>query len=252
MDVVLPQQRAGGGDVLGCAAALLAAPVVTTAVGAQRCEPQRGAIANVGNGSARLWHRGRALYACSVGSSGRPVIRRMGPWTPATKVAFDGLELAWTVRIVVGGTPTDRVWASRVDDGSRWLVAQKPNPAAADKASRDSLVLRIVGRGGAVGWITAGGAFVAAVHNPNDAPTPIGTPTIAPTLLQKHLIALGTYDGVSPRTLANSLKIADVQSEGDECGGRIDNDITARPGSSAAPVGAHVFQYYVNLTGPCA
>ncbi len=112
-------------------------------------------------------------------------------------------------------------------------------------------MLRIVGRGGAVGWITAGGAFVAALHNPDDAPTPIGTPAIAPMLLQKHLIALGSYDGVSARTLANSLKIVDVQSEGDECGGIIANDITTRPGASAAPVGAHVFQSYVNLTGPC-
>ncbi|MDQ3722397.1 MAG: hypothetical protein M3376_04880, partial [Actinomycetota bacterium] len=241
--------------VVCCLGSAGSAPVVLGAAAGSaqsaRCAPQAGALANVGNGFGRVWHRGRVLYACSIQSSGRPRTRRIGPWTPATKIAFDGQNLAWTVRMVVGGRLTDRVWASGLDNGARWLVAQKPNPAGPDRASRESLVLRIVGRGGAVGWVTANGALVAAVRNPGDAPIPIGTPAIAPALLQKHLIALGTYHGVSARSLANSLKIADVQSEGDDCGGIIANDITVRPGPSAEPVGAHVFQFYANLTGPC-
>jgi hypothetical protein len=201
------------------------------------CPAHSGALANDGHGFGRVWHQGSSLYACTTVYGHRPRAKRMGPWTPFTKVAFDGVNLAWTVRMHVGGKATDRVWAANVDSRSRWMLGQKPNPAGATLAARETLLQRLVVVDQSVTWVTRTKDVVAVMRDPAGDPAPIGTWPTPPAILQKKLLPLGTYPGASAAGLAASLKVKEEDGDGDECGGVNPYRITFRPAAAAAELG---------------
>jgi hypothetical protein len=217
------------------AATVSPAPVASAADPA--CPPHPGSIVNDHHGFGRVWHQGTSLYACTTVYAHRPRAKRMGPWTPYTRVAFNGDDLAWTVRMHVGGKATDRVWAANVDSGRRWMLAQKPNPAGATLAARETLVQRLVVVDQSVVWVTRTSDVVAVLREPGSEPTPIGTWATPPKVLQKRLLPLGTYPGVPAAALASSLRVKELDGEGDECGGVNPYRITFRPGAGAAELG---------------
>lgn len=202
------------------------------------CPPHRGGLVNDHHGFGRVWHQGASLYACTTVYAHRPRAKRMGPWTPYTKVAFNGVDLAWTVRMHVGGKATDRVWAANVDSGQRWMLAQKPNPGGPSLAARETLLQRLVVVDQSVVWVTRTSDVVAVLREPGGSdPTLVGTWATPPAVLQKRLLPLGTYAGVSAAALAASLRVKELDGEGDECGGVNPYRITFRPAAGAAVLG---------------
>jgi hypothetical protein len=209
------------------ATALLAGPGSASAAGTS-CPARSATIVKDVRGFGRVWHRGTSLYACTTVYGHAPQTRRVGPYAPATKVAFDGVNLAWTVRMTKQGRRTDRVWAANVDSGRRWMLAQKPNPAGGDKAARETLVQRILVKDQAIAWVTRGGDVVGALVSAQDEPVAIGT-LPSPPVQQDHLVQIGSFPGGPVSALAASLRITEGDGEGDECGGVNPYRFTVRP-----------------------
>jgi hypothetical protein len=217
-----------------------AAPA-SAATASKRCAPQKGTIVVTTFG--RAWHRGTSLYACTEGYGKPARTHRMGPWTPLTKVAFDGTNIAWTVRMTKEGKATDRVWAGEAYLGRRWMVAQKPNPGGASLAAREDRVQRILVNGTGVMWVTRGSSVVAALSGPADRPKAIGT-LPGPLLEQRHLTQIGTFPGVPATELAASAKIVQGDGDGDECGSTTNYLFTVEPGPDAPEAGVSWYGGY--------
>ncbi|MCW3014714.1 MAG: hypothetical protein JWO02_1806 [Solirubrobacterales bacterium] len=216
--------------------ALGAGPASAAKPKAKACPARSGTIARDRRGFGRVWHKGTSLYACTTVYGHAPKTERMGPYAAGTKVAFDGVNVTWTVPMVKGGKKTDRVWAANVDSGSRWMLAQKPNPAGTDAAARETRVQRIVVRDQAIAWVTKGGDVVGALRSPEDDPVTIGTLPAAP-VVQKNLVLLGSFTGVPVMDLATSLQIEELDGDGDECGGVNPYRFTVRPDASTPAAG---------------
>ena len=80
-----------------------------------KCPHHHGQLA--GDSFGDVWHHGASLYACTTVFDHKPGTRRLGPWTSATKIAWDGLNAVWSVR----QNGIDRMWAANADNGKRWL-----------------------------------------------------------------------------------------------------------------------------------
>jgi hypothetical protein len=211
-----------------------AAPAVASASG--RCPARTGELAHVGNGFGRVWHRGSTLYACTTVYGHRPKAKYVGTWTPTTKVAFDGVNLAWSVRRRTATRSLDRVYATNVDSATRWMSGQQANPGAPGATDRDRRVQRIVVTDQSVAWVTQSGDVVAALRAPAGPPEPIGTFPGPLTVLGQRLLPLGTYTDVPAAVLAATLSVKELPGEGDECGGGNPYRITFRPGGAGTAV----------------
>jgi hypothetical protein len=235
---------------------LVAAVVAATAAAApspasaaakpKNCPAQKGTIKVDGYKIGRVWHRGTKLFACTTVYGHAPKSRYLGPWAPGTKVAFDGVNLGWTVRTVAEGRSTDRVWAGSADTGKRWMLAQKPNPGGATKAAREVRVQRIVVADRGLAWVTQGGDVVGALESPASDPAPVGTFTTPPSVLQKRLVLIGSWPAVPAATLAATLKIVEEPGEGDECGGGNPYLITVRPDAAKPAIGVRWDGYWTS------
>src|SRR5690348_5745498 len=91
----------GAAAVLAGAGAAPPAAPAAAARAARDCPAQRGTLARAPLG--RVWHRGHSLYACTTAYARRPRSVRLGPWAPQTRVAWDGVNAAWTVPLWRGG-----------------------------------------------------------------------------------------------------------------------------------------------------
>lgn len=226
----------------GVACTLAGAPSPAGAARSAVCPSQTGTI--VKDNTGRVFHRGTRLYACTTVYGHAPKSRYMGPWSQYTKVAFDGVNLGWTVRTTAAGKRTDRVWAGSADTGKRWMLGQKPNPGGADLAAREDTVSRIVAQDRGVAWVTKGGAVVGALQDPaEDVVTPIGSFATAPSVLQKKLVLVGSWPGAT-KQLASSLALTETGGDGDECGGVDTYVLTVRPDAAADPVGVRWDGYW--------
>lgn len=98
--------------------AALLAPVgaAQAAAKAKSCPARKGTMAKDSTG--RVWHQGRSLYACTTVYGRGPRPRRLGPWTPQTKVAWDGSDAVWSVRLTRGHVSADRIYAADECGGS--------------------------------------------------------------------------------------------------------------------------------------
>lgn len=218
---------------IATAAALGAAPSPASA--AADCPAQKGTI--VKDAIGRVFHRGTRLYACTTVYAHAPRSRYMGPWSPGTKVSFDGVNLAWTVRVTAQGRRSDRVWAGSADTGRRWMLGQKPNPGGADLAAREDTVRAIVANDRGIAWVTRGGAVVGALEEPaDDTVTAIGALPAPPSVLQKRLALVGTWPGQGA-LLAETLELQETGGDGDECGGVNTYALTVRPDAAQPAAG---------------
>lgn len=229
------------------AGVLAAAPAPASAASkrATDCPVTRGTLAVSPHGFGRVWHQGTSLYACTTVYGHRPRARRMGPWAPGTRVSFDGVDLAWTVPMVIDGRGTDRVWAGNADSGKRWMLAQKPNPGGATKPSREGRVQRIVAVDRSVAWVTKGGAVVGALEEVAGTPAVVGPLPGAP-VVQKNLVLMGTWPAASAAALGATLKIAEEDGDGDECGGVNPYVMTVRPDPATPPAGVRWDGYWTS------
>lgn len=211
----------------------------------KNCPAQTGTI--VKDSIGRVWHRGLKLYACTTVYAHAPKSRYMGPWSSGTKVSFDGVNLAWTVRSTAAGKSTDRVWAGSADTGKRWMLAQKPNPGGATLADREVRIQRILATDRAIAWVTQGGDVVGALEDPAGEPLEVvGTFTTPPSVLQKKLVLVGSWPAVPAAQLAASLKLAEESGDGDECGGVNPYLLTVRPDAAAPAVGVRWDGYWTS------
>ncbi|WP_354698804.1 hypothetical protein DSM112329_04502 [Paraconexibacter sp. AEG42_29] len=229
---------AAGSALAGAPSPAAAAPK------AKSCPSQKGTI--VKDGAGRVFHRGTRLYACTTVYGHAPKSRYMGPWSSNTKVSFDGVNLAWTVRTTAAGKKTDRVWAGSADTGKRWMLGQKPNPGGADLAAREDTVARIVANDRGIAWVTKGGSVVGALQDPaEDKVAPIGSFATPPSVLQEKLVLVGSWPGATTQ-LASSLRLVETGGDGDECGGVNTYELTVRPEAAGEPVGVRWDGYWTS------
>ena len=213
----------------------LAAPAAAQARTSRDCPAHRGTLATAPLG--RVWHHGGALYGCTTVYGVRPRTVRLGPWTTGTKVAFDGVGVAWTVRRTTGGQTVDRAWSASAQTGRRWLLGTPLVPAAGATPGREARIQRIVLTDAGVAWVTRTSDVVLALHEPSDTPTAIGT-LPAPLQPAKLLLLVGGWPAVPAAALAASAKLEELPGDGDECGGANDYRLTVTPDPAAPAVGA--------------
>src|SRR3954464_3579077 len=111
------------------AAVALTVPAAAHAKAYANCPARSGTLAKDGFG--RVWHTKATLYGCTTVYGRRPRTRRLGPWKPGTKGAWDGRHAGWRVPLTRGGVRRDRVYAGSAEDGSRWLLGTRARPATA-------------------------------------------------------------------------------------------------------------------------
>ena len=225
--------------VLLLAAAALGGPATTAAdAGAatpKPCPAKKGTLAK--NGIGRVWHQGTSLYGCTTIYGKKPATKRLGPWKPGTKVAWDGSTALWSVPLTRDGVVSDRMWAASAQDGRRWLTGTRLVPKSGEQPAREARVQKLVLRDEGAAWVTKDGAAVFALHSPESEPEAIGTPP-APLQATDELLLIGEFAGVPAADLAASMALTEEDGEGDECGGSNPYRFTVTPGPDAAPVGA--------------
>lgn len=186
----------------------------------------------------RIWHSGHSLYGCTTVYGHTPRARRLGPWAQGTKVAWDGVDAAWTVPKTVNGVRSDRAWAANADNGKRWLSGTRLIPNGAGFPFSDARVQRLLINDQGAAWITQGSQVVLALHDPSSDPTPVGTlPLPGPLTAVKQLLLVGSFP-VSAATLAASAKLEELDGDGDECGGVNPYKLTVQPTAGGPRVGA--------------
>jgi hypothetical protein len=221
--------------VIVLAAAFALAGAAPAAAKSDNCPKEKGTLAKEPLG--RIWHRGHSLFGCTVVFDIRPRARRLGPWAPGTKVAWDGVQALWTVPLVRNGVRSDRMWSADAEDGTRWLKGKRLVPKTAQAPAHEARVQQLIvaDQGGA--WITRGGDAVLFVRQPNGDPVAVGTPP-APLTPDGELLLVGTFTGVAPSALAATAKLHEGEGDGDECGGSNPYTLTVQPDPAAPPLGA--------------
>ncbi len=199
------------------------------------CPAHRGTLATAPQG--RVWHHAGSLYGCTTVYGVRPHTVRLGPWTSGTRVAFDGVGVAWTVRRTVGGRIADRAWAASTQTGRRWLLGTPLVPASGATPAHEGRIQRLLLTDAGVAWVTRTSDVVLALHEPSDTPTAIGT---LPGALQpgRLLLLVGSWPAVPAAPLAASAALEELPGDGDECGGANDYRLTVTPDPAAGAVGA--------------
>ncbi len=226
-------------------AALLGALLVpSTAQAKGDCPARKGTLAK--NALGRVWHQRASVYGCTTVYGHAPRARRMGPYKPGTKVAFDGVRVAFTVPLVRDGVRSDRVYAGDVDDGDRWLLGRVLVPKSATGPEREARIQRLAVHGLSAGWVTTTGEVVMAVRSSDGEPDPIGT-LPGPLKGDRDLVLVGRFPDAGAPALAQSMQLKEGQGEGDECGGSIPYSLTVKPDPSAGRIGASWFGQYTNL-----
>ncbi len=222
---------------IGACAALFAvlAPAGAQARTGRDCPAHGGTLATAPLG--RVWHHTGSLYGCTTVYGTAPRTVRLGPWTAGTKVAFDGVGVAWTVRRTAGGATVDRAWAASAQTGRRWLLGTPLVPASSAAPAREGRAQRILLTDAGVAWVTRASDVVLALHEPSDTPTAIGT---LPGSLQpaRLLLLVGSWPALDAARLAASAVLEELPGDGDECGGANDYRLTVTPDPAAAAVGA--------------
>ncbi len=206
---------------LAATALALAALAVAVPSGAMarshHCPKHHGQLAV--NSFGNVWHDSKSLLGCTTVYDHPPRARRLGPWTPGTKVAWDGVNALWTVRHSSAGVTTDRMWAANADNGKRWLSGTKLVPGAPGAPFTDGQAQHIMLADQSAAWLTKAGQVVMALHEPADTPTPIGTLVSSPLVAVKQLLLVGTYPTSLVAGIASTMKLEELDGDGDECGG---------------------------------
>ena len=120
----------------------------------------------------------------------RPRAKRLGLWTASTRVAFDGVNVAWTVRRTVAYRRVDRIWAANIDSGKRWLKGARLVPPADGHPAREARAQAVLQRDQGVAWVTQDGDVVLTLRSPQDDPEPTGS--AASVKPYKDFLLLGT------------------------------------------------------------
>jgi hypothetical protein len=205
------------------ASAALALFVPTPARASSPCRPHRGDLS--GSREGRIWHARGSLFGC-VFDGTHVVRRRLGPWSPGSRVAWDGTDAAWSVPQPGG----DRLWATAVGERA-WLRGARALPGGGGRVQK--LLVGV----GAAAWVTRSSEAVLALDAPADDPTPVGA-LPAPLVFDATRVLVGRWPQVPAAALAATVKLTSGDGEGDECGGTTPFRLTLRPDPAAAPVGA--------------
>ncbi len=186
----------------------------------------------------RVWHKGSNLYACTTVYGHAPKSKRVGKWTPGTRVAFNGDELAWTTRVKKDGVTSNRIWAVIVDNKSRWLEGRLAVPPTATDAEAEDTIVKVLVHDRGVAWVTGGGTVAMALNDPQEDPTAKGTLPATPTLAKKEKrLRVATYPGAAQQ-LADTLTLAvGSGGDGDECGAVDPYELTFQPTAGAPLTG---------------
>ncbi len=214
------------------AAAVLAVPSGASA--AQTCPSKPNTLAKDSTG--RVWHKGASLYACTTVYGHKPRTFRMGPYTQWTKVAFDGVNVAWSTVITRNGVRSDRVWAGSADTGKRWMEGKRLLAATGDLPEREARMKRVVLADRAVAWVTKAGDVGMALQFPEDAPKKLGALPGTPTPAGQRLL-VGSFGTAAAATIAREFELEQKPGDGDECGGSNPYTLTFRTEPHAPLVG---------------
>jgi hypothetical protein len=216
------------------------APSAAHAASATSCPAQKGTLAHDSRG--RVWHHGASLYGCTTVYGRAPRTRRLGPWKPGTKVAWDGSHAVFSVPLTRSGTVVgDRLYAADAQDGQRWLLGARAVPRTARTDAREARVQRVFAWGATAAWVTKDGAVAFALRSPQDAPVAEGAAGGTP-LADGRLTLVGRWPDSAPTDLGRTVKIDAAGGDGDECGGAEEYRLTLMPdAASGARVGIRWF-----------
>jgi hypothetical protein len=225
--------------ILIAAAALLAANPAGAGAATKTCPAKSGTLAKDPHGFGRVWHKGDSLYACTTVYGHAPRSRRMGPYKAGTQVAFDGVNVAWTVPLRRDGRRSDRAWAASADTGKRWLEGKRLIPVSGDTPEREARIERLVVQDRGAAWVTRAGDVVFALQFPESVPAAIGAlpAPLAPEKRGKRLL-VGSFGAGAASQLAATLKLSESDGEGDECGGTNPYTLTFQATAGGPSLGA--------------
>ena len=228
------------------AAFAVALPASASASAHKDCPPHKGAIASKNGG--RVWHSGTSLYACTVVYGQKPHTVKLGPWSPKSRVAFDGITAAWTTPLTRDGVRSDRAWLATADGpGKRWIGGARLIPASASGPAREARIQRILLTDQGAAWVTRTGEVVLALADPaGSEPAKIGA--LPGELKADHqFLLVGSFTGVRASELAKTLTLKESSGDGDECGGVNPYLLTVQPDPAADPVGVSWDGYWTRL-----
>lgn len=229
---------------LGCAAAALL--VLCAALGAlaappadaapRTCKARAGTVYK--DGSTRIWHERRTLFACTTNTfSGKARTARLGPWTSGGRAVANGSYVTWSTRRNIDGTQVDRMWAGSVD-GRRFLSGTRAIPASGTSPAQEGPVQRLLVTDHGAGWVTTTSDVVLAIGGTSDAePASIGA-LPAPLVASGQTVLVGSFPGTPAAQLAATARLSYETGEMDDCGGSMTHTLLVTPSGATGPVGA--------------
>ena len=155
--------------------------------------------------------------------------RRLGPWSDASQLVFDGLEATWAYRQTLkSGAVVDRLYAVDLNVGKPWLRGALPT---FDPADRTVSGLKL-GQNFAA-WVTTKGTVMAAAEggfgDPNDADPfdleligagTAGSAGLVPSLYPEgQLLVIGQFQGLSAdgQATLRLRRLSDADMENEQC-----------------------------------
>lgn len=218
-------------------------------------------------GGSVVWERGGSLFGCVAGYRNPQLggvedqdpsydyphtkARRLGPWSPGSRIVFDGVEAVWAYRTrSKAGEPVDRLYAIDVRAGKAWLRGTRPTFDLADRVV-EHLALGV----NFAAWITTRGTVFAAAEGGFGADSgpqdpfdlePVGAGTsgadgLATTLApQGHRLLVGRFPNATPQQRATFRlkRLSDLDMENEQCIGSYRWETTIVPVAGAPRVGA--------------
>lgn len=212
------------------------------------CAKKKGEIKRTSGGV--LWSVKGVLWGCTAFYGDPPETYRLGPWSKASRYAFDGGTVAWTVPKTGKHGTEDAVWTAKVTNGAVGLRGVRPTTGPG--SSTDVRVARLVAKENATAWVTLRGTVVAAL-GADETPEAVGASDgLATPFVQKGgRYVVGRWPDVAGTAFAKTLTIEVGDGEGDECGGTNPYSVTVRPVDGEPPVGLTAFVGWVSSSNAC-
>ena len=127
----------------------------------------------------------------------KPIVtadRRLGQWSPQSRIAFDGRHVVWAYRKQLpSGESIDRVYAADVRAGKPWLRAARPTFDLADRTVSALKVNRSF-----AAWTTTKGTVMAAAERGFTEPATETTKADLKLVGAGTAGALGLVDALAP------------------------------------------------------
>ena len=126
------------------------------------------------------------------------------------------------------------MWAANADNGKRWLSGTKLVPGAAGAPFTDGQAQHILLADQSAAWLTKAGQVVMALHEPADDTDADRNARVVAAGRGQAAAARRHLPDVASSRIASTMKLQELDGDGDECGGENPYRLTIKGDAACA------------------